>query len=84
MAETTETSNYPGKSGSGKVTTKIPRQLYDNLKKIIEGSGFNSVTDFIVYILRDVASYSKNDKDGEMSHDELELIRKKLEHLGYL
>ncbi len=69
---------------SGKVTIKIPRQLYDNLKTIIENSGFNSVTDFIVYVLRDIASHASPGKDGELTKDELEMIRRKLKHLGYL
>ena len=73
-----------GNEKGGKVTIKIPRQLYDNLKQIIEGSGFNSVTDFIVYVLRDVASHSVIKEESELSQEELSLIRKRLKHLGYL
>lgn len=69
---------------SGKVTIKIPRQLYDNLKIVIDDSGFNSVTDFIVYVLRDIASHSIAGKERELTRDELEMIREKLKHLGYL
>lgn len=39
-----------------KVTIKIPRALYNRIKSIIEDSGFDSVTDFIVYVLRDFAA----------------------------
>jgi len=39
------------KSPENKVTIKIPRLLYNQIKKIVEGSGFNSVTEFIVYVL---------------------------------
>lgn len=67
-----------------KVTIKIPRPLYDNLKGILEGTGFNSVTDFIVYILRDVASMEKGRADSELSREEIELVRKRLKALGYL
>ena len=39
------------------VTLKIPRPLYDQLKQVIEGSGFHSVTEFAVYVLRDLVSH---------------------------
>ncbi|MCX5884842.1 MAG: CopG family transcriptional regulator [Proteobacteria bacterium] len=67
-----------------KVTIKIPRPLYDRLKGILEGTGFNSVTDFIVYVLRDIASGGKERVEGELSHEEIELVRKRLKALGYL
>lgn len=42
-----------------KVTIKIPRPLYNHIKIIKENLGFNSVTDFIVYVLRNIVSSSK-------------------------
>jgi hypothetical protein len=39
------------------VTLKIPRPLYDQLKQVIQGSGFHSVTEFAVYVLRDLVSH---------------------------
>lgn len=41
-----------------KVTIKIPRRLYVKIQQLITDSGFNSATDFIVYVLRDVLSES--------------------------
>ena len=67
-----------------KVTIKIPRPLYANLKEIIEDTGFNSVTDFIVYVLRDIASSHKSTEDEPLTHDEIRLIRERLKSLGYL
>ncbi|OGL42656.1 MAG: CopG family transcriptional regulator [Candidatus Schekmanbacteria bacterium RBG_13_48_7] len=69
-----------------KVTIKIPRPLYKHIQKLIEGSGFNSVTDFIVYVLRDVISIKKR-ADGEfddLTREEVVNIREKLRNLGYL
>jgi len=37
-----------------KVTVKIPRPLYRKIQQVVEESGFNSPTDFIVYVLRDL------------------------------
>jgi len=39
------------------VTLKIPRPLYEQLKQVIQGSGFHSVTEFAVYVLRDLVSH---------------------------
>lgn len=72
------------KDSSDKVTIKIPRQLYDNINEIIEGTGFSSATDFIVYVLRDISSSSKIKEDVNLTKDEVKLIRKRLKSLGYL
>jgi len=68
-----------------KVTLKIPKPLYDNLKEIIRETGFNSVTEFAVYVLRDIVSGKsfKKDKEG-LTKEEINAIRKRLKSLGYL
>jgi hypothetical protein len=77
------------------VTLKIPRPLYVRLKQVIEGSGFHSVTEFVVYVLRDLASNHERgiasapavpaQPDVEpLSPEEIEAVRKRLESLGYL
>ncbi len=66
-----------------KVTIKIPKQLYDHLTGLIEKSGFNSVTEFVVYVLRDVA-YEGNAHKAELSAGEMSRIKDKLKLLGYL
>jgi len=65
-----------------KVTLKIPRPLYERLKTVIEGSGFSSVNEFVVYILRDLMSVQSTEKK-ELSAEEIEAIRKRLKSLGY-
>lgn len=65
-----------------KVTIKIPRPLYKRLKEVIDGSGFSSVNEFIVYVLRDLVSMGLNEKE-ELSKEETEAIRKRLKNLGY-
>ncbi len=67
-----------------KATLKIPRQLYNNLKTLIEGTGFDSVTDFVVYVLRDVASYHIAPDQHVLSKDEVDMIRQRLRNLGYM
>jgi len=72
------------KDGKKKVTIKIPKPLYDNLSEIIEGSGFNSVTEFIVYVLRDLLSSRTIQKEPTLSKNEIEMVKKRLKSLGYL
>ena len=73
-----------------KVTIKIPGTLYNRLAETIAGSGFNSVTDFIVYVLRDLVSTQSQIKntgqtdESSLSKEEIEAIRKRLKSLGYL
>lgn len=68
-----------------KVTVKIPRPLYNKIQLLIEDSGFNSPTDFVVYVLRDlVGEHEVEGRDGEFSPDELRAIKRKLRNLGYL
>jgi Arc/MetJ-type ribon-helix-helix transcriptional regulator len=70
--------------GRDKVTIKIPRPLYENLSKVIEGSGFGSVTEFIVYILRDLIASRSVEKEPALTREEIEAIKKRLKSLHYL
>ncbi|HXX35668.1 MAG TPA: ribbon-helix-helix domain-containing protein [Thermodesulfobacteriota bacterium] len=72
------------KTEKNKVTIKIPRSLYENLGKIIASGGFNSVTEFIVYVLRDLISSRSVKKEPSLSQEEIDLIKKRLKSLGYL
>jgi Arc/MetJ-type ribon-helix-helix transcriptional regulator len=91
-------------TAKGDVTLKIPRQLYEKLQVIIAGTGFHSVTEFVVYVLRDLvstevaASTAKQKQtpsppaiaetdsraDEELTAEEIRIIRKRLQDLGYL
>ena len=67
-----------------KVTIKIPRRLYVKVQQLIGESGFNSPTDFIVYVLRDVLSETGRESKDEISADEMNAVKQKLKNLGYL
>jgi len=60
-----------------KVTIKIPRPIYNRIKSIIKESGFSSVNEFIVYVLRDLISMKNTDK-SELTKEEIEAIRQRL------
>ena len=70
---------------SDRVSIKIPRPLYSRLQQVIDGSGFSSPTDFIVFVLRDlVGSLEPEPVASTLAPDELVAVRKKLQNLGYL
>lgn len=74
-----------------KVTIKIPRALYRRLQAIVDQSGFDSVTDFVVYVLRDLVSSSATahrsivkEHEEPFTPEELEQVTERLKALGYL
>jgi Arc/MetJ-type ribon-helix-helix transcriptional regulator len=68
-----------------KVTVKIPRPLYRKIQLVVDGTGFNSPTDFIVYVLRDLMGEAEgHHPPGEFTQEELDLVKRKLKNLGYL
>jgi metal-responsive CopG/Arc/MetJ family transcriptional regulator len=66
-----------------RVTIKIPRELYRKLKIMIDGTGFSSVNEFIVFVMRTLASSSDVVSDDRLSANEVKAIRERLRKLGY-
>jgi len=66
-----------------KVTVKIPRPLFRKVQQVVDGSGFNSPTDFIVYVLRDLMGDAE-EHPRELTQEELDGVKRKLKNLGYL
>ncbi|MBI3034761.1 CopG family transcriptional regulator [Candidatus Woesearchaeota archaeon] len=70
-------------------TVSIPTQLAEKLKKRIEGTGFTSLSGYVVYILRQVISSvemderKKNEKEAFSEEDE-KRVKERLRSLGYL
>lgn len=79
---------------SDKVTLKIPKQLYDKLKLIVQNTGYSSVTEFVVYVLRDLVSSEEiqktqkekklNEEIEALTEEEIKAIKKRLKNLGYI
>ena len=67
------------------VTLKIPPELYNNLADMIEGTGFRSVTEFAVHVLRDLAAAGKLDHSlTGYTPQEVDAVRQRLRALGYI
>ena len=67
-----------------RVTLKIPRPLYEKLQHVIEDSGYRSVNEFVVHVLRDVLADRGPGSPVALSAREVVLVRQRLQNLGYL
>ncbi len=71
---------------TGKYTTvSIPKSLYNRIKKLVEETGFKSVSDYVTYVLREVVAMHESEKYEEpFGEKDLEEIKKRLKALGYI
>ena len=67
-----------------KVTIKIPRELYRKLKVMIRDTGFSSASEFIVFVMRSIASGGEIGGEDRFTADEVRAVRERLKKLGYL
>ena len=64
----------------------IPESLFKRIEKLIEGSGFKSVSEFVTFVLRQVVADMEAEKlKGEgLTEEEKKAIIERLKRLGYL
>ncbi len=67
-----------------KVTIKIPRELYRKLKVMIRDTGFSSVSEFIIFVIRSIASSGEIGGEDTLTAGEIRAVRERLKKLGYL
>jgi Arc/MetJ-type ribon-helix-helix transcriptional regulator len=66
-------------------TISIPTPLAEKIKKRIEGTGFNSLSSYVTYVLREVISNVEEDENDEaFSKEDEEKVKDRLRALGYL
>ncbi len=74
-----------GEPNSRYTTVSIPITLYDRIKNLINGTGFTSVSQFVIYVLRDVVSSMEQEKiSSNISEEEKKEIIERLKKLGYI
>lgn len=69
-------------SPSEYTTVSIPKILYEKVQQRIEGTGFTSVSRFVVFILRELVTEPKKG-ETPFSKEDKEQLLDKLEKLGY-
>lgn len=63
-------------------TVSIPRPLADKTKELIAKTGFTSLSSFVEYLLRELAS--EKGAVGKGKKEEMAGVEEKLRRLGYL
>jgi len=71
------------KSDHKYTTISVPIQLNEKLKQKIEGTGFNSVSSYVTYILRQLISSTETGSKG-FTHEDERKIQQRLKNLDYL
>jgi len=66
------------------VEVKIPKSLYEKIKEHVEDSGFESVDEYVTYVLREVLANLEGEEEEVFSEEEEEKVKERLRALGYL
>ena len=67
------------------VTLKIPGELYANIQKLVEDTGFRSPTEFAIHVLRDVCAGGRLDQKGSsLKKSDMDAVHERLRALGYI
>jgi len=59
-------------------TITIPKALYEKISDIIKDTGFSSVSEYVVFVLRETMADIKNKNESKSE------VIKKLKALGYM
>jgi Arc/MetJ-type ribon-helix-helix transcriptional regulator len=65
-------------------TISIPTPLAEKIKKRIKGTGFTSLSSYATYVLREIISGKKEEKEEAFTKEDEKKVRDRLKALGYL
>ena len=63
-------------------TVSIPSSLYKKIEERCEGTGFESVDEYVEYVLREVVE--EEEEEEEFSEEDEEKVKERLRALGYM
>ncbi len=67
------------------ITISIPADIYKKIEERIKDTEFNSVSEYVTYVLREVlASLEEEEAEEVFSEEEEEKVKERLRALGYL
>jgi Arc/MetJ-type ribon-helix-helix transcriptional regulator len=65
-------------------TIEIPESLFERVMVRIEGTNFQSVSDYVVNVLREKLASEEKQEPARYTKEEEEKIKERLRALGYL
>ncbi len=63
---------------------RIPGTLYRKIEKIIEGTSFESVSQFVTYVIREFIADMEGMEGPSVPREDRERILERLKSLGYI
>lgn len=64
-------------------TVSLPAELYSMVEERVKATGFASVEEYIIFVLKEVLKEEGIEEDGAFSKEEEEEVKKRLKALGY-
>lgn len=64
-------------------TVSLPAELKERVEELIEDTGFNNVSEFTKFVLRDIVSQGSFDSPEEYG-ETADRVRERLKNLGYI
>jgi len=66
-------------------TISIPTPLANKIKTQIEGTGFNSLSSYVTFVLRQIiSSTEQHEHEAGFTKEDEEKIKERLRNLGYI
>ncbi len=63
----------------------IPESLYEKIESRSEGTGFESVSEYVTFVLREVIEDEEEEEEEEdFSEEDEEKVKERLKALGYM
>jgi Arc/MetJ-type ribon-helix-helix transcriptional regulator len=66
------------------INIQIPTDLANKIKKRIEGTGFDSISSYVTYVLKEIMSESEEKTEEVFTKEDEEKVKNRLRALGYL
>ncbi len=63
---------------------KIPAEIYEKIEERIKETEFESVDEYVIYVLREVLASLEEEEEQVFSEEEEEKVKERLRALGYL
>ena len=62
----------------------LPAELYGRIEERVHATEFNSVGEYVTYVMEEVLKGEEEEKETTFSEEEEEEVKKRLRALGYL
>ena len=67
------------------IPVHLPLRLYAKIRKRIKGTEFNSIQEYVIYVLEQVISSMESEEEEKVfSTEDEQIIKNRLRSLGYL